>query len=154
MVLSEKEDSDTKFLAQEDFFKQGRKIAQIDDDKGITLFTTAEDVSTVNVPVYTAGAEISTVNPKVKTAGVFVNDIAAEGLVYIRRSVAKRKDKVKAIMEESEPIQTKTKIQQEKERLGFEEAQRLQELFDEEERQRITKEISTFKPEEWDNIEA
>ncbi|GKF07532.1 hypothetical protein Tco_0041756, partial [Tanacetum coccineum] len=62
-----------------------------------------------------AGAEVSTV---------------AESLVYIRRSVAKRKDK---------------------------EAQRLQEQFDEEERQRIAsvhKEASTFKPEEWDNIQA
>ncbi|GJU50942.1 hypothetical protein Tco_1220497 [Tanacetum coccineum] len=34
-------------------------------------------------------------------------------------------------------IKTKTKIQQEQERLGFEESQRLQEQFDEEERQRI-----------------
>ncbi|GJS93578.1 putative ribonuclease H-like domain-containing protein [Tanacetum coccineum] len=158
LVLSEEEDSDTEILAQEDPSKQGRKIAQIDDDEGITLvhigartqgrhdhemeadfeFTTAEDVSTANVPVNTAGAEISTVSPKVKTAGVSVDDVAAEGLVYIRRSAAKRKDKGKAIMEESEPTQTKTKIQQEQERLGFEEAQRLHEQFDEEERQRIT----------------
>ncbi|GJZ77766.1 hypothetical protein Tco_0642438, partial [Tanacetum coccineum] len=136
--------------------KKGRKIAQIDDDEGITLvqmgaqaqgrhdhemeadfeFTTAKDVSTTNVPVNTPGVEISTASPKVNTAGVSVNDVAAEGLVYIRRSVAKRKDKGKAIMEESEPT-TKTKIQQEQERLGFEEAQRLQEQFDEEEGQRI-----------------
>ncbi|GKA95136.1 hypothetical protein Tco_0817174, partial [Tanacetum coccineum] len=97
----------------------------------------AEDVSTANVPVNTAGAEISTASPKVKTDGVSVDDVAAEGLVYIRRSAAKRKDKGKAITEESEPTQTKTKIQQEQEMLGFEEAQRLQEQFDEEERQRI-----------------
>ncbi|GKD66457.1 hypothetical protein Tco_1308565 [Tanacetum coccineum] len=114
-------------------------------------FTTTEDVSTANVSVNTAGVEISTANPKVKTAGVSVDDVAAEGLVYIRRSVAKRKDKGKAIMEESEPTQTKTKIQQEQERLGFEEALRLQEQFDEEERQRIAnvhEEASTFKLEE------
>ncbi|GKC98292.1 hypothetical protein Tco_1168567 [Tanacetum coccineum] len=135
----------------------GRKIAQIDKDEGITPvqmgaqtqgrhnhemeadfeFTTAKDVSTANVSVNTAGAEISTASPKVKTAGVSVDDVAAKGLVYIRRSAAKRKDKGKAIMEESEPTQTKTKIQQEQERLGFEEALRLQEQFDEEERQRI-----------------
>ncbi|GKD48771.1 hypothetical protein Tco_1277747 [Tanacetum coccineum] len=155
----------------------GRKIDQIDNDEGITLvhigartqgrhdhemeadfkFTTAEDVSTTNVPVNTAGAEISTASPKVKTAGESVDDVATEGLVYIRRSAAKRKDKGKAIMEESEPTQTKTKIQQEQERLGFEEAQRLQEQFDEEERQRITSihvKASTFKPKEWDNIQA
>ncbi|GJX95854.1 hypothetical protein Tco_0351652 [Tanacetum coccineum] len=157
LVLLEEEDSDIEILAQKDPSKQGRKIAQIDDDEGITLFTTAEDVSTANVPVNTVGAEISTASPKVKTAGVSVNDVAAEGLVYIRRSAAKRKDKDKAIMEESEPTQTKTKIQQEQERLGFEEAQRLQEQFDEEERQRIAsihEEASTFKPEEWDNTQA
>ncbi|GJT46066.1 hypothetical protein Tco_0954781 [Tanacetum coccineum] len=48
-------------------------------------------------------------------------------------------------------------IQQVQERLGFKEAQRLQEQFDEEERQRIAsvyEEASTFKPEEWDNIQA
>ncbi|GKA11881.1 hypothetical protein Tco_0691427, partial [Tanacetum coccineum] len=135
----------------------GRKIAQIDIDEGITPvqmgaqtqgrhdhemeadfeFTTAEDVSTANVSVNTAGAEISTASPKVKTVGVSVDDVVAKGLVYIRRSAAKRKDKGKAIMEESEPTQTKTKIYQEQERLGFEEALRLQEQFDEEERQRI-----------------
>ncbi|GJV37128.1 putative ribonuclease H-like domain-containing protein [Tanacetum coccineum] len=114
---------------EEDSFNQGRKIAEIDEDPDISLvqqmihhdaqtqgrqeydlepnfeFTTPEEV-------YTAGAEVST---------------AAESLVYIRRSAAKRKDKGKAIVEESEPTQTKTKIQQEQERLGFEEAQRLQE---------------------------
>ncbi|GKB31820.1 hypothetical protein Tco_0871221 [Tanacetum coccineum] len=60
------------------------------------------------------------------------------------------KKKRQAIMKESEPTQTKTKIQQEQERLGFEEALRLQEQFDEEERQRIAsiqEEASTFKPE-------
>ncbi|GKF89161.1 hypothetical protein Tco_0263124, partial [Tanacetum coccineum] len=151
LVISEEEDSDTKNLAQEDPSKQGRKIAQIDDDEGITLFTTTEDVGTTNVPVNTAGVEISTASPKVKTTGVSIDDVAAKSLVYIKRSAAKRKDKGKAIMEKSEPTQTKTKIQQEKERLRFEEAQRLQEQFDKEERQRITsihEEASTIKPEE------
>ncbi|GJX37186.1 putative ribonuclease H-like domain-containing protein, partial [Tanacetum coccineum] len=82
-------------------------------------FTTVEDVSTANVLVNIIGAEISTASPKVKTAGVSVDDVATEGLVYIRRSATKRKDK--------------------------------------EERQRIAsvhEEASTFKPEEWDNIQA
>ncbi|GJW19269.1 hypothetical protein Tco_0026705 [Tanacetum coccineum] len=138
---------------EEDSFNQGRKIAEIDEDPDITLvqqmihhdtqtqgrqeydlepnfeftapgkvYTAEPDISTANVPVSTAGAEVS---------------IAAKSLVYIRRSAVKRKDKGKAIVEESEPTQTKTKIQKEQERLGFEEAQRLQEQFDEEERQRI-----------------
>ncbi|GKC88760.1 hypothetical protein Tco_1149409 [Tanacetum coccineum] len=88
-------------------------------------FTTTKDVSTSNVPVNTAGAKISTASPKVKTTGVSVDDVAAKSLV--------------------------PKLHQEKERLRFEEAQRLQEQFDEEKRQRITsihEEASTFKPNE------
>ncbi|GJS28136.1 hypothetical protein Tco_0488756 [Tanacetum coccineum] len=139
LVLSEEEDLDIEILAQEDPSKQGRKIAQIDDDEGITLvqmgaqtqgrhdhemeadfeFTTTEDVSTTNVSVNIVGAEISIASPKVKTASVSVNDVVAEGLVYIRRSAAKRKD-----MEERKKIAS------------------------------IHEEASNFKPEEWDNTQA
>ncbi|GJY06279.1 hypothetical protein Tco_0373333 [Tanacetum coccineum] len=59
----------------EDPSKHGRKIAQINEDKGITLFIAPEedytakpDISTANVPVSTAGAEVSTASSKVKTA--------------------------------------------------------------------------------------
>ncbi|GKC56316.1 hypothetical protein Tco_1083914, partial [Tanacetum coccineum] len=138
----------------EDPSKQGRKIAQIDEDEGITLVqmkdnTADPDISTSNVPVSTAGTEVSTASLEVKTA--------AESLVYIRRSAAKRKDKGKAIMKEAEHVQKKTKLQLEQERLGLEEALRLQEQLDEEERQRIARvheEASTFNAEEWDNIQA
>ncbi|GKE66454.1 hypothetical protein Tco_1520615, partial [Tanacetum coccineum] len=132
----------------EDPSKQGRKISQLDKDEGITLvqigtqtqgrhehdlepdfeftapekvYTTEPDISTANVPVSIAGAEVSTASPEVKTA--------AESLVYIRRSVAERKDK----------------------------AMRLQEQLDKEERQRITRvhaKANTFNTEEWDNIQA
>ncbi|GJR55284.1 putative ribonuclease H-like domain-containing protein [Tanacetum coccineum] len=135
LMISDDEDN------QEDPSKHGRKIAQIDEDEGITL--------TANVPVSTAGAEVSTASPEVKTA--------AESLVYIRRSATKRKDKGKAIMKEAEPVQKKTKLQLEQERLGLEEALRLQEQLDEEERQRIARvheEASTFNDEECDNIQA
>ncbi|GJZ84324.1 putative ribonuclease H-like domain-containing protein [Tanacetum coccineum] len=148
LFLSEEEDSDTEILTQKDPSKQGRKIAQINDDEGITLvqmgaqtqgrhdhemeadfeFTTAEDISTATVSLNTTGAEISTTSPK--TDGVYVDDVVAEG---------------------------QDLIQLEQERLGFKEAQRFQEQFDEEERQRISsvhEEESTFKPEEWDNIQA
>ncbi|GJU59432.1 hypothetical protein Tco_1237198 [Tanacetum coccineum] len=54
-----------------------------------------KEISTANVPVSTAGAEVSTANPNVSTA--------AECLVYIRRSETRRKDKGKAIMQESKP---------------------------------------------------
>ncbi|GKC47539.1 hypothetical protein Tco_1065261, partial [Tanacetum coccineum] len=129
----------------EDPSKQGRKISQINKDERITLL----DISTANEPISTAGAEVSIASPEVKTA--------AESLVYIRRSVAKRKDKCKAIIKEVKPIQKKTKLQLEQERLGLEEALRLQEQLDEEERQRIARvheEASTFNAKEWDNIQA
>ncbi|GJQ91388.1 mitochondrial proton/calcium exchanger protein-like protein isoform X1 [Tanacetum coccineum] len=87
----------------EDPPKQGMKIAQLDEDERITLFTAPEevytaehDISTTNVPVSTAGAEVSTARPEVKTS--------AKILAYIRRGAAKRKDKGKAIMKEVEHI--------------------------------------------------
>ncbi|GJV80441.1 copia protein [Tanacetum coccineum] len=134
LVLSDKEGSDSDILAQEDPSKQGRKIAQIDEDEGITLVqmgisTASTDFTTANVPVTTVGAEISTASPEVKTASDSVDDIAAESLVYIRRSAAKTKDK----------------------------AVRLQEEFNEEERQRIAKvhkEARSFTEEEWEDIRA
>ncbi|GJS95809.1 hypothetical protein Tco_0802777 [Tanacetum coccineum] len=156
----------------EDPSKQESKIAQIDEDKGITLvqisvqtqgrhahdfefnapkeyYTAEPDISTANIPVSTAGAEVSTASLEVKTA--------TESLVYIRRSAAKRKDKGKAIMKEVEPVQKKTKLQLEQERLGLEEALRLQKQLDEEERQRIAivhEEANTLNAKEWDNIQA
>ncbi|GJT22646.1 hypothetical protein Tco_0892583 [Tanacetum coccineum] len=81
----------------------------------------------------TASAEVSTASPEVKTV--------AESLVYIRRSTGNRKDKGKAIMKEVEPVQKKTKLQLGQERLGYEEALRLQEQLDEEERQRIARKL-------------
>ncbi|GJY41117.1 hypothetical protein Tco_0428387 [Tanacetum coccineum] len=165
LVVSEDEDE------LEDPSKQGRKISQIDENEGISLvqmsaqtqrrhehdfeeydfkffapeenYTAKPVISTDNVPVSTAGAEVSIASPEVKSA--------AESLVYIRRSAAKRKDKGKAIMKEAEPVQKKTKLQLEQERLGLEEALRLQEQLDEEERKRIAKvheEASTFNAEE------
>ncbi|GJS13507.1 hypothetical protein Tco_0407979, partial [Tanacetum coccineum] len=65
---------------------------------------------------------------------------AAENLVYIKRSAEKKKDKGKGIMTESEP-EKKTKTQLEQEILGHEEAVRLQEQLNEEETQRIARDV-------------
>ncbi|GJT78889.1 hypothetical protein Tco_1045614 [Tanacetum coccineum] len=126
---------------------QGRHENDLEPDFKFTapeeVYTIEPDISTANVLVSTTGAKVSTVSPEVKTA--------AESLVYIRRSAAKRKDKGKAIMKEAEPVQKKTKLQLEQQRLGYEEALRLQEQLDEEERQRIPrvhKEANTFNAEE------
>ncbi|GJR92501.1 xylulose kinase-1 [Tanacetum coccineum] len=146
-------------LIKKDPSKQGRKIAKIDEDPDISLvqhdaevqgrhehdmepdfeFTTAEEV-------YTAEKEVSTAEP-VSTAGASVSTTGA--------SLAK--DKGKAIMEEAETVQTKTKLQLEQERLGYEEALRLLAKTYEEERQRIARvqeEASSFNIEEWDDIQA
>ncbi|GJX92257.1 hypothetical protein Tco_0345583 [Tanacetum coccineum] len=76
---------------------------------------------------------------------------AAANLVYIR-SAEKRKDKGKAIMIRDESIQKKSKKQLEKERLSHEEAIRLQEHINEEERKRIARdaEIAKQLQEEYD----
>ncbi|GJR19325.1 hypothetical protein Tco_0967852 [Tanacetum coccineum] len=76
---------------------------------------------------YTAEPDISTPNVPVSTASV------------------------EAKLKEAEPVQKKTKLQLEQERLGLEEALRLKEQLDEEERQRIAKvheEASTSNAEE------
>ncbi|GJT88696.1 ribonuclease H-like domain-containing protein [Tanacetum coccineum] len=97
------------------------------------------DFDAANVPVTTAGAVIRTASPKIKIVGDSIEDIAAETLVYIKRSAAKAKDKGKSKMEESKSAMTKTKRQQEQERLGFEVSVRLQAELDKEERQRISR---------------
>ncbi|GJS06053.1 retrovirus-related pol polyprotein from transposon TNT 1-94 [Tanacetum coccineum] len=71
--------------------------------------------------------------------------IAAANLVYIRRSVENRKDKGKAIMIEDESVQKKSKKQLEQERLSHEEAIKLQEQIDEEERKRIARDVEIAK---------
>ncbi|GJS84256.1 putative ribonuclease H-like domain-containing protein [Tanacetum coccineum] len=70
-------------------------------------YTAKPDISTTNVPVSTAGAEVSTTSPEVKTT--------AESLVYIKRSAAKRKDKGKAIMKETEPDNIQAQIEADEE---------------------------------------
>ncbi|GJV39155.1 putative ribonuclease H-like domain-containing protein [Tanacetum coccineum] len=111
----------------EDPSKQGRKIAKIDQDPDISLVQHDAE------PVSTTGALVSTA------------------------SASSAKYKGKAIMDEAKTIQTKTKLQLEQERLGYEEALRFQAEIDEEERQRITRvleEASSFNIKEWDDIQA
>ncbi|GKB84730.1 hypothetical protein Tco_0957002 [Tanacetum coccineum] len=67
------------------------------------------------------------------------------------------KDKGKSKMDESEPVQTKTMLQQEHKRLSYEAAVRLQAKLKEEERQRIAmvhEASSSFNVEEWEDIQA
>ncbi|GJW32200.1 hypothetical protein Tco_0052232 [Tanacetum coccineum] len=161
----------------EDPSKQGRNIAEIDQDPVISLvqhdveiqgrhehdikfdfdIDAAKDVSTAK-PVSTAGAAItttsvvavSTVSPRKRVSTA--DDITmAETLVYIRKSAAK--DKGKGKMDESETIQTKTKLQQEQERLVYEAAVRLQVELEEEKRQRIAKRLQAEEREMYTEAE-
>nr|GFA21620.1 hypothetical protein [Tanacetum cinerariifolium]GFB16003.1 hypothetical protein [Tanacetum cinerariifolium] len=105
------------------------------------------------MPVSTGSGGVSTASMMISTAEESVTPVGTSMPV----STAGMVDKGKGIMEESESDVTKTKRQQEQERLSLEIAVRLQEQFDEEERQRIARvqETSqTFIEEEWENIIA
>ncbi|GJS42057.1 hypothetical protein Tco_0567100 [Tanacetum coccineum] len=146
-------------LIKKDPSKKGRKIAKINEDPDISLVQHDAEVQgrhkhdmepdfefTTTKEVYTAEKGVSTAEP-VSTAGASFSTAGA--------SLAK--DKGKAKIEEAEAIQTKTMLQLEQERLGYEEAMRLQAKIDEEERQRISRvqeEASSLNNEEWDDIQA
>ncbi|GJU94346.1 hypothetical protein Tco_1319102, partial [Tanacetum coccineum] len=179
IVVSDDEDD------LEDPSKQGRKIAgryghdmefDFDFDAAKEVSTAEKDVSTTE-PVSTAGAAVttasvavSTVIPTRNTRVSTADDITmAETMVYIMKSAVKYKgklvyirkstvkDKGKGKMAESKTVQTKTKLQQEQERLDFEAAIRLQAELEEEKRQRIImvhEAASSFNVEEWEDIQA
>ncbi|GJZ05623.1 retrovirus-related pol polyprotein from transposon TNT 1-94 [Tanacetum coccineum] len=85
--------------------------------------------STAGITVSTAPINISTARESHSTAG---------RVVYGRRSKEARKDKGKEIMTEPEPVKKSKKLL-EQERLGLEEAIRLQEKIDEEERAQVAR---------------
>ncbi|GJX93182.1 ribonuclease H-like domain-containing protein [Tanacetum coccineum] len=130
VVLSEDEEDDSS--------KQGR----IDEDPN-TYFAQDDEVvhdqdtaaerqledSTAGITVSTAPINISTARETHSTAG---------RVVYGRRSKEARKDKGKEIMTEPEPVKKSKKLL-EQERLGLEEAIRLQEKIDEEERAQVAR---------------
>ncbi|GJY19929.1 hypothetical protein Tco_0392495 [Tanacetum coccineum] len=107
--------------------KRGRKISDIDKDPTISLVqdegTSWFQEDPEILEKINDDTEHNTVIPEVSTA--------AANLVYIRRSVEKRKDKGKAIMTEPEPEQTTTKLKLRQERDGLEAAIRLQEHLNE-----------------------
>ncbi|GJT08250.1 hypothetical protein Tco_0842712 [Tanacetum coccineum] len=119
------------------------RIGVLEDDLKMTKQTYNDEVvhdqdtaaerqpedSTVGITVSTAPINISTARETHSTAG---------RVVYGRRSKEARKDKGKAIMTEPKP-KKKSKKLLEQERLGLEEAIRLQEQVDEEERAQVAR---------------
>ncbi|GJU12288.1 hypothetical protein Tco_1134684 [Tanacetum coccineum] len=110
------EDSNTYFHQHDDVVHDTAKERQPKD-------------STASIKISTAPVNISTVRETRSTAG---------RVVYGTRSKEERKDKGKAIMTEPEP-EKKSKKLLEQERLGLEDAIRLQEQVDEEERAQIAR---------------
>ncbi|GJY85951.1 hypothetical protein Tco_0499977 [Tanacetum coccineum] len=150
-------------MASEDSSKQGRMIEEIDQDAGVTLVTPTKvssqedqhedqlgvlsaakvlaDATRVHTysrrrrAVSTGSGGVSTASTKVSTAGM----IQQVNIIIPSSSATKDKGKGKAIMTESKPEQTTTKLKQRQERAGYEAAIRLQEQLDEEESQRIVR---------------
>ncbi|GJR72557.1 hypothetical protein Tco_0084922 [Tanacetum coccineum] len=137
--IQEKISDDTKVLLEEEETTEliEEPIELVEDQgsgkKGEQEVTTTDTAfNTASVPFSTASA-----TPEVSTT--------AESLVYIRRSAKKKKDKGKVIVIEDESVQKKSKKQVQEERLGYEEAIRLQEQIDEEERKRIARDAKIAK---------
>ncbi|GJS89146.1 hypothetical protein Tco_0771782 [Tanacetum coccineum] len=120
--IPEKTSGDTEILLQEE------EPTELVEDLGSG--EKGNEVSTAKAKLSITAPELSTAAPEVSTAA---------RQVYIRRSLLKRKDKGKTIMQEDESVQKKSKKRLEQERLRYEEALRLQEQIDEEERQRIAR---------------
>ncbi|GJX97114.1 hypothetical protein Tco_0352912 [Tanacetum coccineum] len=144
--IQEKISDDTKILLEkEETTKLIEEPTKLVEDQG-SGEKGEQEVTTADTTLNNASVPISTTSetPKVSTT--------AESLVYISRSAKKKKDKGKAIMIEDESVQKKSKKQLEQERLSHEEAIRLQEQIDEEERKRIARdaEIAKQLQEEYD----
>ncbi|GJZ75678.1 hypothetical protein Tco_0640143 [Tanacetum coccineum] len=110
-----------------------------EQDSGYTLGSGEDSMQQMELMEFVQNCVTCTASaiPEVSTA--------AEGLVYIRRNENKKKDKGKAIMIEDEFVQKKSKKQMQEERLGHEEAIRLQEQIDEGERKRIARDAEIAK---------
>nr|GEX96152.1 hypothetical protein [Tanacetum cinerariifolium] len=124
-------------------FSEAKVLA---DAAKVHTYSRRRAVSTGSGGINTTSRLFSTAEESVSTAGASML-VSTAGMI----------NKGKGIMEESEPVQTKTKMQQEQERLGLEAAVRLQEQLDEKERQRIARvheATQTFTEEEWENIRS
>ncbi|GJS69923.1 hypothetical protein Tco_0702764 [Tanacetum coccineum] len=154
-------------MASEDSSKQGRMIEEIDQEVVVTLVTLTKVSSQEDQPedqlgvlstakvladaarvhtyskrrraVSTGSDGVSTASRIVSTAGMI------QQVNIIIPSSSATNDKGKAIMTESEPEQTTTKLKQRQERAGYEEAIRLQEQLDEEETRVKADEELTWK---------
>ncbi|GJT50977.1 hypothetical protein Tco_0977134 [Tanacetum coccineum] len=139
-LISEDEDE------LEDPSKQGRKIAQIDEDEGITLVQMSAQTQGRHEHDFEFIAPEEDYTTEPGTAGL----IQQVNIIIPSSSVTK--DKGKAIMTESKSEQTTTHLKQRQKRVGYEAAIRLQEQLNEEESQRISRDAKGFTEDEWEDI--
>ncbi|GKA78515.1 hypothetical protein Tco_0785052 [Tanacetum coccineum] len=142
--------------------QQGRKIAKIDQDEGITLVQTNAESQGRFGNISTAGAGINTASPTISTASLTIS--AAETLVYIRRSATK--DKGKGIMQQTEQTKKMKKKVQIQMSIDEELAQKIHEdevaRFEAEQEAKFTEEQETTEDEpthsvfdiDWDDVQA
>ncbi|GKD91801.1 hypothetical protein Tco_1371638 [Tanacetum coccineum] len=151
--------------------KKGRMIEEIDQDVGVTLVTPTKVSSQEDQPkdqlgvlsaakvladaarvhTYSRRRAVSTGSGGISIASRIVNIAGMiQQVNIIIPSSSAIKDKGKAIMIESEPEQTTTKLKQRQERSGYEAAIRLQEQLDEEGSQRISRDAEKLQAEERD----
>ncbi|GJS15596.1 ribonuclease H-like domain-containing protein [Tanacetum coccineum] len=123
--VQEKQSDDTEVLLEEE---EPTELVedQSSGEKG------EKEVTTADIALNIASATVSIARPIPEVS------IATGRIVYSRRSAENRKDKGKAIMTEPEP-EKKTNKQLQQERLSYEEAIRLQEQVNEEEKLRIAR---------------
>ncbi|GJS26290.1 hypothetical protein Tco_0486910 [Tanacetum coccineum] len=137
--IQEKISDDTEVLLEEEETAElVEEPTELMEDQG-SGEKREQDVTTADTVLNIASVPISTASATTKVS------TAAANLVYIRSNAEKRKDKGKAIMIEDESVQKKSKKQLEQERLSHEEAIRLQEQIDEEERKRIGRDAKIAK---------
>ncbi|GJX63339.1 hypothetical protein Tco_0296239 [Tanacetum coccineum] len=153
-TVSKKVEEDEDAL--EDSSKQGRKISELDEDPNISLvqdeeMTWFQDVDAevqedTDIHIRTSNDTEVLLEEQEPTKLVEDQSSGEKGEKSEIGSTAgvKAKDKGKAIMTEPDP-EKKKKKQLEQERLGHEEAVRLQEQIDEEGRQRIARDAEISK---------
>ncbi|GKC27846.1 hypothetical protein Tco_1035140, partial [Tanacetum coccineum] len=143
-VINSSEDEEP-ILDVEDSPKQGRMIVEIDKDENINLVKSSEKEEAHASAEHIMESELD--DDDTTLTETFLN---------IQNSATKAsKDMGKAIMTESQPERTTTKMKERQARARFEAAIRLQEQLDEEARQRFARDAEVAKrlQEEFDDAE-
>ncbi|GKE85674.1 hypothetical protein Tco_1559416 [Tanacetum coccineum] len=133
----------TKISTQEDHPEDQLGVLSaakiLTDVARVHTYSRRRTISTGSGEVSTASRIIDTAKDTCSTTGASM-PVSTAGLVQeITSSSRASKDKGKAVITESEPKQTASKVKERQERAGYEAAIKLQEQLDQKESQRIAK---------------